>query len=139
MIRNPILKDSKELFNLESSVFSTNDFGLSLHSFYYHIKHNKLFVYEKNKKIIGYILWLERKKYHRLYSLCVDENYREEGIAQKLLTHSFSVINSSKYILEVKIKNYQAIKLYEKNGFIISQTLENYYPNNIDGYLMIKD
>ncbi|MGB5867679.1 MAG: N-acetyltransferase [Arcobacteraceae bacterium] len=138
MIRAAILKDSKELFTLESSVFLKDDFGLSLSSFYYHIKNNNLFLYEKDKKIIAYILWLKRKNYYRLYSLCVDKNNQGQGIAQKLLNHSLDILPFSKYTLEVKTTNEQAIKLYEKNGFKISKTLQNYYPNNIDGYLMIK-
>jgi len=139
MIRDAILKDSKELFNLESSIFLKDDFGLSLNSFYYHIKNNMLFVYEKDKQIIAYILWLKRDKYYRLYSLCVNKNNQGQGIAKELLKYSFGKLAFSKYTLEVKITNTQAINLYEKNGFSISKILKNYYPENIDGYLMTKE
>jgi ribosomal-protein-alanine N-acetyltransferase len=139
MIKDAILANSKELFTLESSIFFKNDFGLSLSSFYYHIKKNKLYIYVDNNKIIGYILWLKRKSYFRLYSICVSEAYRGKGIAQELLSYSFESLQSKKYTLEVKTTNNNAIKIYMKNGFSISKILANYYPNNVDGYLMIKE
>ena len=138
MIRKAISADAKELFILEYSIFSKDDFGLSLSSFYYHIKRNNLFVFIKGNKIVGYILWLERKKYFRLYSLCVNSNYRGLGIAQQLLEFSFACLAKEYYSLEVKATNLEAIRLYEKNGFTIQKILVNFYPNNVDGYLMIK-
>jgi len=138
MIKKAISSDVKELFILESSIFSKEEFGLSLSSFYYHIKRNNLFICVEKKKIVGYILWLKRQKYFRLYSICVDKNYRAQGIAQKLLDFSYKILQSKKYTLEVKITNTKAIQLYVKNNFSINKLLIDYYPNNTDGYLMIR-
>jgi ribosomal-protein-alanine N-acetyltransferase len=138
MILDAKIENTKELFNLESSVFSKDDFGLSLNSFYYHIKRNHLFIYKQDNKIIGYILWLRRKNHYRLYSLCIAKEYQGQGIATKLLEYSFKTLKIKSFTLEVKTINQNAIKLYEKNGFEIVKTLKNYYPNNIDGYLMKK-
>ncbi|MGK0256182.1 MAG: ribosomal-protein-alanine N-acetyltransferase [Arcobacteraceae bacterium] len=138
MIKKASLSNVKELFILESSIFSKEDFGLNLSSFYYHIKRNNLFICVKNKKTIGYILWLKRKNYFKLYSICVDSEYREKGIAQKLLDFSYDFLKSDQYILEVKISNTKAIHLYEINNFFIKKILINFYSNNNDGYLMIR-
>lgn len=138
MIQIATLKNAKELFDLESSVFSRDDFPMSLNSFYYHIKNNLLFISLERGKIVGYILWLKRKEYYRLYSLCVDKEVQGKGIAQELLEYSFEKIALKSYSLEVKITNEKAIKLYEKNGFKKVKILKNYYPNGIDGYLMRK-
>ena len=138
MIKIATLQNTKELFNLESSVFSKDDFGLSLSSFYYHIKRNQLFTYIINDKIVGYILWLKRKNHYRLYSLCISPEFQGQGIASKLLEYSFKTLEIKNFTLEVKTINHTAINLYKKNGFEIVKVLTNYYPNNYDGYLMKK-
>ena len=136
MIKIGTLEDTKELFNLESSVFSKDDFALSLASFYYHIKRNDLFIYKENNKILGYILWLKRKKHYRLYSLCIKKEFQGVGVATKLLEYSFEILDKKSFTLEVKTTNQSAIKLYKKHSFKIIKVLKNYYPNSIDGYLM---
>ncbi len=138
MITQAKFENTKELFSLESSVFSKNDFGLSLGSFYYHIRRNPIFIYKQNGRIIGYILWLKRKNHYRLYSLCINKEFQGIGIATQLLTYSFDTLKIKKFTLEVKITNKNAIKLYEKHNFKIKKVLKNYYPNNCDGYLMYR-
>ena len=136
MIIQAKITHAKELFTLENELFSKDDFPLSIGSFYYHIKRNKLFIYMQDNKIIGYILWLKRKKYYRLYSLGVSKEYRISGVGQSLLSYSFEHLKTQAFSLEVKTTNQNAIKLYEKNGFKIQKLLTNYYPNHSDGYLM---
>lgn len=136
MITQAKINHARELLKLENELFSKEDFPLSIGSFYYHIKRNSLFIYVQDNKIIGYILWLKRQKYYRLYSLGVSKNYRISGVAQSLLSYSFEHLKTSAYTLEVKTTNQNAIKLYEKNGFKIHKLLTNYYPNLCDGYLM---
>jgi ribosomal-protein-alanine N-acetyltransferase len=138
MIKKSKITDVKALFTLENELFSKENFPLSLSSFYYHVKNNHLFIFKKENKIIGYILWLKRKKYYRLYSLGVSQQFRGDGVAQKLLNYSFKELKTTLYTLEVKITNTQAIKLYEKNGFKQSKVLVKYYPDDADGYLMKK-
>ena len=138
MIRKALLSDAKALFLLESSLFSKEDFGLSLSSFYYHIHKNKLFVYEIEGEIVGYILWLTRRKYLRLYSLGIFKTFQGVGIASKLLEYSLENLKSNIFTLEVKVTNTKAIKLYEKYGFNITNILKSYYPNHLNGYKMVK-
>ena len=138
MITQATLKDAKALITLEDELFDANDFPMSPGSFYYHIKRNNLFVYRHEHKIVGYILWLRRKSYRRLYSLGVAKECRSQGIAEALMAYSFSHLNSQIYTLEVKMTNTSAIKLYVKNGFTKQKILTKYYPDGLDGYRMIK-
>lgn len=137
MIQKAIIKDLKELFELENKVFSNDSFALSNSSFKYHILKNNLYIFKKDEKIVGYVLWLERKEYFRLYSLGVDIDFQGLGIASKLLKYSFENLKDKNFSLEVKTKNEKAIKLYEKFGFKIKKVLKNYYEDS-NGYLMIK-
>ncbi|MFA9374808.1 MAG: GNAT family N-acetyltransferase, partial [Poseidonibacter sp.] len=84
-------------------------------------------------------LWLERKKYFRLYSLAISSKYQNKGLAKKLLDFSFRKLEKSNksFSLEVKHSNKNAIKLYENFGFKITKVLKDYYKDE-DGYLMLK-
>lgn len=136
MITQAKIEHAKALLTLENQLFSKDDFPMSIGSFYYHIKRNHLFIYIQDNKIIGYVLWLKRQKYYRLYSLGVSKEFRSSGVAQSLLNYSFEHFKTPAFSLEVKTTNKNAIKLYEKNGFKIQKLLPEYYPNHCDGYLM---
>ena len=136
MITQAKIEHAKALLTLENELFTQDDFPMSIGSFYYHIKKNTLFIYMQDDKIIGYVLWLKRQKYYRLYSIGVSKSFRSSGVAQNLLTYSFEHLKTMAFSLEVKTTNENAIKLYEKNGFKIQKLLNDYYPNHCDGYLM---
>ena len=138
MITKVKIEDLNSLFNLECEVFKNDSFALSKNSFKYHILKNRVFKIELENKIVGYILWLKRKRYFRLYSLAIDTNFQGLGLASKLLDYSFTNLEKNEFSLEVKISNVNAIKLYEKFGFKIKKVLKDYYENE-DGYLMIKN
>ncbi|MFX4268145.1 GNAT family N-acetyltransferase [Aliarcobacter butzleri] len=137
MIKKAKKENLKDLYYLESRVFQNDSFALTKSAFRYHILKNNLYIFEKDEKIVGYILWLERKNYFRLYSLAIDINFQGLGIASKLLEYSFEKLRNKNFSLEVKTKNIKAIKLYEKYGFKIKKVLKDYYEDS-DGYLMIK-
>ena len=137
MIKKAKKENLKDLYDLEKKVFQNDPFALTKNAFRYHILKNNLYIFEKDEKIVGYILWLERKNYYRLYSLAVDSSFQGLGIASRLLEYSFEKLRNKNFSLEVKIKNIKAIKLYEKYGFKIKKVLKDYYEDS-DGYLMIK-
>ncbi|PUE67529.1 GNAT family N-acetyltransferase [Arcobacter lacus] len=137
MIKKAKKENLKDLYDLEKKVFQNDPFALTKSAFRYHILKNSLYIFEKDEKIVGYILWLERKEYFRLYSLAIDINFQGLGIASKLLEYSFEKLKNKKFSLEVKTKNIKAIKLYEKYQFKIKKVLKDYYEDS-DGYLMIK-
>ena len=137
MIKKAKKENLKDLYDLEKKVFQNDPFALTKNAFRYHILKNNLYIFEKDEKIVGYILWLERKNYYRLYSLAVDSSFQGLGIASKLLEYSFEKLRNKNFSLEVKTKNIKAIKLYEKYEFKIKKVLKDYYEDS-DGYLMIK-
>jgi ribosomal protein S18 acetylase RimI-like enzyme len=71
-------------------------------------------------------------------SLVVDSNYRNLGIASKLLDLAKnSYTTPIKLYLHVNTKNENAIKLYKKNGYQITKLVPKYYSVNEDGYQMV--
>ncbi len=100
-------------------------------------------------KIIGYIMWRVEKtpspdslryinKGH-LVSIAVSNHYRKRGLAKALLSNSMQAIKKYKikeYVLEVRVSNYSAIKLYEHFNFQITNTKKNYYRDGENAYYM---
>ena len=84
-------------------------------------------------------MWLERKKYFRLYSLAISNDFQNRGLAKKLLEYSFENLSKDNkdFSLEVKVSNESAINLYKKYGFEIKKILKDYY-EQCHGYLMYK-
>lgn len=137
IIRQALLEDLNAIQAVEDDNFTAEDFGLSKDSLRYHLKHNRIYVAEADGQIVGYILWLKRKNYFRLYSLAVLKSFQSQGFGKALLDYSMKILNNKKLSLEVKSTNKKAIALYEKMGFKKVKTLPSYYPNGEDGVLML--
>ncbi|XOB63131.1 GNAT family N-acetyltransferase [Campylobacterota bacterium DY0563] len=128
-------KDIKKLFEIENKIFKDDIMMMRLSSFYYHVEKNFLYKVEVDNQLVGYILWLKRKRFFRLYSLAVLEEFRKLGLATKLLDFSLEKLKKKDLQLEVRVSNEKAIKLYEKYGFKKVKILKKYYENE-DGVLM---
>ncbi|MBD3341055.1 MAG: GNAT family N-acetyltransferase [Candidatus Lokiarchaeota archaeon] len=102
-------------------------------------------------EIMGYIMWrIERtpstdslklvNKGH-LVSIAVLKEWRRTGIATALLKKSMPQVkkhNISEYVLEVRVSNYSAIKLYEKMDFEMQNIKKKYYRDGENAYFMVK-
>jgi ribosomal-protein-alanine N-acetyltransferase len=137
MIEIATTKDLNTLFDIENRVFANDSFALSKNSLRYHLSNNIIYKIKQDEKIAGYILWLKRKDYYRLYSLAIHPDFRGLGLASRLLEYSLENLDKEKFSLEVKVSNLDAIRLYKKFGFKVSRILKDYY-EDIDGYLMKK-
>ncbi len=86
-----------------------------------------------NFKKLGFV-----KKGH-VVSIAVIEEYRRKGIGSVLVEESVNGIklrNCDEFYLEVRCSNGEAVRLYEKLGFVIKQQLNTYYRDGEDAYLM---
>ena len=98
----------------------------------------KYLCYKLNGKIIGFISYSIIYERAELNYIAVDEPFRRQGIAQKLLNFVLADLKNNmveNFSLEVSISNNEAINFYLKNGFKIKAVRNNYY-NGIDAYLM---
>ena len=139
MIEKANLKDLVSLYNIEQEVFFNDPFALNKKAIKYHLIKSRIYKIVLDENIAGYILWLERKKYFRLYSLAIASKYQNRGLAKELLEYSFNLLKekNKNYSLEVKQSNENAIELYKKFGFEVNKTLKDYYKKE-DGFLMMK-
>ena len=86
-----------------------------------------------NFKKLGFV-----KKGH-VVSIAVLEELRNRGIGKALVEESTNGIKLKKcdeFYLEVRCSNTEAVRLYEKSGFVIKQQLNAYYRDGEDAYLM---
>lgn len=97
----------------------------------------KILVYKKENRIIAYLYYSEIYERVEINDIEVDEQYRNMGIGTELLNKLTEIVQKS-ISLEVRINNYNAIKLYKKFGFQEKAIRKGYY-QGIDGILMVRE
>ncbi|HLC24364.1 MAG TPA: ribosomal protein S18-alanine N-acetyltransferase [Nitrosopumilaceae archaeon] len=105
---------------------------------------------EVNGRLVGYIMCKTEygfsnfkklgfvKKGH-VVSVAVLEEQRKKGIGRSLIEEAIAgtkIKKADELYLEVRCSNNEAVRLYEKIGFIIKQRIKSYYRDGEDAYLM---
>jgi len=134
VISKVIPTDLISLIALECELFKSD--CISKRQFLYHIKKNPLFVAKINNNMAGYILYFERKKTIRIYSLAVGLSYQGQGIAKTLIKNLLETTTKD-ISLEVNVANAGAIALYSKFGFSTIKTIEDYYEDGSSSFKML--
>ncbi len=107
-------------------------------------------VAEINSKLVGYIMCkieygfsnfkkLGFVKKGHVVSVAVLDEHRKKGIGRALIEEAIIGIKykrADELYLEVRCSNSDAVRLYEKIGFIVKQRLKAYYRDGEDAYLM---
>ncbi|MHB1492690.1 MAG: ribosomal protein S18-alanine N-acetyltransferase [Thermoplasmataceae archaeon] len=104
--------------------------------------HEGFFVFTSGNKVIGFLAG-SRKTIHdaRVLLLATREKYRNLGIGFELMNKfeekcRYSGILSVR--LEVRTDNVLGIKFYKRLGYSITSTLQSYYSDGSDAYVMWK-
>ncbi len=96
---------------------------------------------QKTNNIIGYIATSHVIDTMDIISIVIKKNYQRKGLASLLIKYilNFAKINNiTNILLEVRITNTPAQKLYEKHGFKIINKRKNYYKNPIEDAIIYK-
>lgn len=93
------------------------------------------YVYVIDDKIVGYILITIIDDLVEIHLLYVDNLFRNQKFGTKLMYYIINKYSNYRFLLEVAINNYIAIKLYENMNFKIINIRKKYY-NDIDAYVM---
>ncbi|MBA2360117.1 MAG: ribosomal protein S18-alanine N-acetyltransferase [Actinobacteria bacterium] len=93
--------------------------------------------------LAGYLIISRYADAWHVMNVAVEEEYRRRGIATLLLNRLFELTSADDrrgYTLEVRVSNEQAIKLYERLGFVSRGIRRGYYTDNReDALIMWKD
>jgi ribosomal-protein-alanine N-acetyltransferase len=76
-----------------------------------------------------------------LTTIGVAPEHRRRGIAVRMLEHLERALLAKgigTIMLEVRVSNHGAQKLYLRSGYSVVQRIASYYSNGEDGYLMMK-
>jgi len=99
-------------------------------------------VYEISGEVAGFICGtILDSRSVRVLMLAVHPIYRNRGIGTELLQRFTEIslsIGATKIVLEVRISSKKAIRFYQKRGFQIVKTLEDFYTDGENGYQMVR-
>ena len=98
-----------------------------------------VFGFYDNNKLVGFIHVLKTYECLEIINVVVDNDYRKQGIASKLINYVVDYYNDLEYILlEVNEHNDKAINLYNKLEFKVINVRKKYYGND-DALIMRKE
>lgn len=139
MIRKATLADADFIYKMSSENLDTSFVLETLKDYIKTDQTYHVFCVEK-EELIGYIMVWESASYGQIIDLVIHSDYRKQGYGFLLIKYAldyFLSIGVNVVSLEVKVSNEEAIRLYEKAGFVKDHTIKNYYKNE-DGYFYVR-
>ena len=136
MIRYFLEKDFDRIYELGNKISNNFSKTNNLNEIYKD-RYTKILVYEKDDKVVGFLMYIELEENIDILDIIVDEKNRNQKIASCLIDYMISELKDTIKVitLEVRKSNNPAINLYEKFGFEVINIRKKYYGNE-DGYLM---
>jgi len=98
-------------------------------------------VADSKPKLVGYACLMWEKGLGHLLNLAVEKPLRGRKLGERLLLaaiNRFIEKELSTVVLEVRTSNSNAIRLYERHGFVVHHVQKAYYPDGEDGLVMVK-
>jgi len=138
-IRNAIIDDADEIFNIEKKIFKDHWSLKSIKSEFNNSKYSKISVLEIERKIIGYIFQRIIDNQKHIINVAIDIPFQHKGYGRFLLKNILKDdSDDTNVFLEVKEANFPAIKLYNDLGFVEVQKKDNYYSDGSSAIFMLK-
>ncbi len=96
----------------------------------------------KKPDIAGFIVAQKhQRRMGHVVTIDVLAPYRRHGLGSLLMNEVESRLREAgcdAMFLETAVDNAAALKFYERHGYVVVKELPEYYPNGLDGYLMLK-
>lgn len=139
IIRKMEKKDSAQVADIEKKNFSV---PWSEKSFLEAIeKENNIYIVaEENGCVLGYVGGWSIFGELNITNVCVDQQYRRSGIAERLMQHIIDEArknNCDIFFLEVRESNEAAIGLYEKMNFKKIGVRKNFYEKPVENGIVM--
>lgn len=93
------------------------------------------------EKIVGYIGYHQIVDEADITNLVVDQRFQQKGVASQLMQlciEKWRTDQVTKVFLEVRRNNQAAIKLYQKQQFLITGERKNYYTNPLEDAIIMQ-
>ena len=124
----------EQIFNLEKKIFKSSAFNKSYLDTLIKGDNSFIYVYLIDDKVSGYLMVLDSIDVYEILAIATVEEYRNKGIAQKLLDK----IKTKDIFLEVRESNKIAINFYKKNKFKEISIRKNYYSKPNENAIIMK-
>ena len=124
----------EQIFNLEKEIFKSSAFSKSYLNTLIKGDNSFIYVYLIDDKVCGYLMILDSIDVYEILAIATIEEYRNKGIAQKLLNK----IKIKNIFLEVRESNQVAINFYKKNKFKEISIRKNYYSEPTENAIIMK-
>ena len=93
------------------------------------LDYGKIYVYEENESVIGFIQLEEHYEILDIINIAVDKDNHNKNIGTKLIEFSTKDTKAEKIMLEVRESNERARNLYKSYGFVEEGIRKHYYSN----------
>jgi len=137
MIRKLAINDVdyiEQIFNLEKEIFKNSAFNRTYLDSLIKADNSFIYTYIIDNKVCGYLMVLDSIDVYEILAIATIEEYRNKGIAQKLLDK----IKTKNIFLEVRESNQIAINFYKKNNFKEISIRKNYYSEPTENAIIMK-
>lgn len=132
--------DFERVIGIEKEAF--NEYNPILFMAAYETFPEGFLVADKDGNVIGFLTTVAVSLYEvKILSLAVDRRYQNKGLASMLLQSLFEVVRTKRILsilLEVRLSNVIAQRLYLSLGFNLVKVISSYYQDGEDAYLMEK-
>lgn len=132
-------EDLKEVFALERLCFGSEAFSFDLIAYFFRTLRELFLVVEESGEVVGYAVGRVGGGVGEVLSIAIRPDRQGRGYGSdllKALLKELSKRGAKKAVLQVKVSNQKAMKLYEKFGFKVKGVISGYYPDGSDAYLM---
>ncbi len=139
MIRKAHLNDLETIVSLEEATFGTSLGYSFLKQELLENDFSRIYVIENESMIIGCISYRVVDDKAELLNFLIKDGYRSMGYGKEVFDFVLSELRKDAVktlILEVRVSNENAIKFYQKYGFIEVLTIANYYQTE-DGKVLL--
>jgi ribosomal-protein-alanine N-acetyltransferase len=123
----------------------TNGDNYNKHTFNYLLNEPATISYKAvtpSNELVGFVfVMVNPNGAAHLTTIGVAPEHRRRGVARRLMDHLESALRAKglgTIMLEVRVSNTGAQRLYREAGFAVVQRIESYYSNGEDCYLMMK-
>jgi ribosomal-protein-alanine N-acetyltransferase len=132
---------TNELISLDEKFFDWPWSADSWHKFFDAGRDFLILLQRDEDNIVGLALFelTSASSQASLYKILIHDDYKGQGYGTELLHSSLNWLQQNHYdqiILEVDVKNTQAIGLYQKHKFEVIHCKKNFYRNGSDAYVM---
>ena len=101
------------------------------------------FVAREDERVLGYVGVYCTADEGEITNVAVAKDARRRGVGQallQLLIEKMAQRGITRIVLEVRVSNDPAIRLYERHGFLVVGTRKNFYEKPVeDAYVMVRE